>query len=483
MTGTSSPIKIVLLNPPYTNFEGLKESGGHLLPLGLAYLASYLRSKLACRIFIIDAEAEGLNYQKIKARIQELQPQVIGITCPTPTMDHVFKIAEMIKKEIAADLLMVAGGIHPTALPEETVKNEYIDFVVKGEGEITFYELIKAIAEGQTDFSSIPGLYFKKNGQVVATLPRLPIANLDDIPFPARDLFKLELYRSAPTKKVSDDPSGPLLTSRGCAFGCVHCISQCLWGRMIRFRSTENVIKEIEECLEKFGIKEFNFFDDTFTLKEDRALAICQKIVDKGFNISWVSFSRVNTITEKLVALMKAAGCKKISFGLESGSQEILDLMQKNATIEMGKQAVLMVARAGIFVHASFMFGNLGETEATIKQTIAFAKSLPLDNATFFITSPFPGTELYQVAKKEGFITPATKWSDFAPLTNTSPILVQHNVPKDRLVYWQKRAFKEFYLRPKYLFFKIKQLTSVDAFKTILEGLRILYRIMLKKAS
>lgn len=473
-------MNVLFINPPYTNFEGMKESGGHMMSLGLAYLASYLRKHLDCRISILDIEVRGLNYEQIKEAIKKEHADVIGITCLTPTIPHVYKIAEIVKKEINPKATIVIGGIHPTALPEDTIKNPYIDFAVVGEGEVTFYELVRAIKEKRKDFDSIPGLYFKRDGAIVATPPRMGVPNLDDIPFPARDLFDLSLYYSAPTKKVSADPAGPLLTSRGCAFNCIHCISRKMWKGSVRFRSIQNLLEEMEECINKYGIREFNIYDDTFTLNQERAMSICDEILKRGWNISWVSFSRVNTISEALAKKMKEAGCKKISFGLESGSQMILDLMRKQATVEMGKRAVEIVAKQGILVHASFMFGNVGETEETIQETIRLAKSLPLDNATFFITSPVPGTDLYELSKREGFITRETKWTEFAPLTNMSPVLVQRNVSKERLVYWQKRAFREFYLRPTYVFRKLRQLRSLDALKMIWEGVGVLKEILLK---
>lgn len=474
-------MKILFVNPPYANFEGIKESGGHMMPLNLAYLASYLRSKMECEIKILDAEVLGLSYDQIKAAIIKEKPGIIAFTCPTPCMNHVFKIAEMVKQEINQKCLVVVGGIHPTALPQETMQDENIDFAVLGEGEITFYELVKALSSGETDFSNINGLAYKKDGQIIFNPRRILIENLDDIPFPARDLFDLSIYYQAPTKQVSNDPAGPILTTRGCAFNCTHCISQKVWGRSPRFRSTANVIAEIEECINKYGIKQFNIFDDTFTLIEKRAIEICDEIINRNLGISWVALSRVNTLSEPLVKKMKAAGCKKISFGLESGSQKILDLMKKQATTGLARQTVEMVNKNGLLVHASFMIGNVGETEETIKETIAFAKSLPLDNVTFFITSPFPGTEIYEVAKAEGFITKDTKWEEFAPLTNTPPILVQKNISKERLVYWQKRAFREFHLRPKYLWHKTKQLKSINSVKMIFEGFRVLIRIMFKQ--
>lgn len=474
-------MKILLINPPYTNFEGMKESGGYMMPLGLAYLAAYLRTKVKCHIAILDTEVRGLKYDQIKKEIKKENPDIVGITCPTPTMSHVFRIVKMVKEEINPKCQTVAGGIHPTALPRETIQDPFIDFLVAGEGEITFFELVEALMKKKKDFSHIDGLYFKKNGKIIANKPRQFIEDLDSIPFPARDLFDLEIYAQAVTKKISDERAGPILTARGCAFHCTHCISQKMWSRRVRFRSPPNILKEIEECINKYGIKEINFFDDTFTLDQKRAMEICQMIIDKNLNIHWNALSRVNTISKELIAKMKEAGCGKIQFGIESGSQKILNLMRKQATLAMARKAVKIVDQAGISVIASFMLGNVGETEKTIKQTIDFAKELPLDNATFFITSPYPGTEIYNLAEKEGFITKETKWEEFAPLTNTSPILIQKNISKERLVYWQKRAFREFYLRPKYIFQKIKRIKSLGSIEMILEGLRILFRILFKK--
>ncbi len=178
---------------------------------------------------------------------------------------------------------------------------------------------------------------------------------------------------------------------------------------------------------------------------------------------------------------MKLAGCKKVSFGLESGSQKILDLMRKNATIEMARQAVKIVAQAGLNIHASFMLGNVGETAATIRETINFAKSLPLDNATFFITAPFPGTDLYKIALASGFINEHTRWEDFAPITKSAPVLVQGNLSQAELISWQKKAFRKFYLRPKYIFRKLAKISSWTDLKIILTGLGIFLRVQKKK--
>jgi radical SAM superfamily enzyme YgiQ (UPF0313 family) len=473
-------MKIILVNPPYINFEGMKESGGHTMPFNLAYLAGYLRSKVACEIKILDTEAMSMGYAEIKNFIADERPDIIGFTCLSPTVNHVFNICRIVKEELKLSCITVIGGTHPTILPREVLANPYVDIAVVGEGEITFSELVQTIKDGAADFEKIDGLYFKRNGKIIGTKSRRMIDNLDDIPFPARDLFNLKLYKSAPTKKLTDEQCSPLQTSRGCAFNCIHCVSKSIWNRRLRYRSAKNIIAEIEECINKFNIKEFNVLDDNFTLNKKRAIEVCQEIIDKKLPIAWICFSRADTIDDELAGFMVKAGCKKISLGLESGSQEMLDLMRKQTTVEKGREAVKIIRRNGMMVHASFMLGNINETKETILETIAFAKSLDLDNATFFITCPVPGSDLYYYAKDNGFIANNTPWEMFAPLSDTPPLLVQKNLTQEELVYWQKRAFREFYLRPKYIIKKLQQINSWDAIKTVFEGLRILWRVLFK---
>jgi anaerobic magnesium-protoporphyrin IX monomethyl ester cyclase len=474
-------MKVLLINPPYTKFEGMEESAGSMMPLSLGYLAAFARQYTNNIEFsILDAEAEGMGYDQIRENISKITPDVVGITTPTPVVKHAYKISR-ITKEINKKAYVVLGGIHPTVLPERTLKDcSEVDFVVKGEGEEIFHQLLKSIEEDFYNIENIPRLIFRSNRKVIQTGHGTLIENLDSIPFPARDLYKLELYRSAPTKKVSDDDATPILTSRGCPYSCKHCPSEIIWNRSVRFRSADNVLLEISECVNKYNLKEFNFFDDTFTINKKRAIEVCKKIKESNLNISWICFSRTNTIDDELVTHMKDAGCKKISFGLESGEQKILDMMKKKTTIDMGKNAVLTVRRHNIPVHASFMLGNIGETEDSIAKTIDFAKSLDLDNATFFLTTPFPGTELFKIAEGLGNITENTPWENFAPLTNSPPILVQNNLSTDRLIELQKQAFRQFYLRPAYILKKFKLLFSIEGIKTLFEGLSVFVRILKK---
>ncbi|MFH1388213.1 MAG: radical SAM protein, partial [Patescibacteria group bacterium] len=470
----------LLINPPYINFEGMKESGGHIMPFNLAYLASYLRKKINCSIKILDTEALSLDYSGIKQHLIKENPNIIGFTCLSPTINHVLKICQIIKEDLKSNSSIVLGGIHPTIFPKKTIENPYVDFIVVGEGEITFFELVKTIQEKKYNFENINGLYFKKENRIIKNQPRELISDLDSIPFPARDLFDLNLYSPAPTKRLTDEECSPILTSRGCAFDCIHCVSKSIWKRKIRYRSSENIIAEIEECINKYNIKEFSIIDDNFTLNKNRAIEFCQKVIEKKLPIAWICFSRADGINDELVKIMAKAGCKKISLGLESGSQKILDLMRKQTTIEQGKNAVEIIRKNKILVHASFMIGNIGETKETARETIDFAKNLDLDNASFFITCPVPGSDLYYYARDNGFINNKISWEMFAPLSNTPPVLVQNNLSQNDLIYWQKKAFKEFYFRPKYIYRKLKQIKSWEGIKTIFQGVKILLRILFK---
>jgi anaerobic magnesium-protoporphyrin IX monomethyl ester cyclase len=477
-------MKILFINPPYTNLAGINESAGHMMPLCFGYLAAYLRERInGIKFKICDAEAKGANFDDIKKTIKNFDPDVVAITSPTPAIRYVYKIVEM-AKQVKKDAYIVLGGIHPTVMMHRTMQEcELIDFIVVGEGEETFYQLIKSLNDKKMAHHQINGLCFRIDGKIISTPHRGLIPDLNTIPFPARDLYDLELYRSAPTKKVSDENATPILTSRGCTYNCIHCPSRTIWGRSIRYRSPDNVIQEIEQCVNEFGLREFNFFDDTFTINKKRVIEICEKILQRKMDIVWICFARANAIDDQLVNIMKKAGCRKISFGLESGDQHILDLMRKKINLADSRKAVQTVIKAGIPVHGSFMIGNVGETEKSIKESIKFAKSLNLDNATFFITTPFPGTDLYEIAKDLGSITTTTSWESFAPLTNAPPILVQENLSKDQLIFWQKKAFREFYLRPAYIFKKTKLLLSLSGIKTLLEGFRILMRILKKKVA
>jgi radical SAM superfamily enzyme YgiQ (UPF0313 family) len=470
-------MKVLFLNPPFTDYGGLEGHGGKALPLNLAYLAAYLREKRPdIKIKVLDCEGSGLHYSKIEEKIKEISPDIVGITAPTPAFTQVLEVCKIIKK-ISPQIITVVGGPHPTALPRETTAQKDIDISVLFEGEVTFMELVEAIDKGKT-LETIKGIAFKtKEGNVCQTPPRELIQDLDSLPFPARDLFPLEIYFPPPTKRISDKKAGNMITSRGCCYQCTYCMASFMWQRKVRFRSIKNVVDEIEECLNKYGIGEFNFHDELFTINKQRTIEFCQEVKKRKLDIAWVCMCRVDFVGEEVLKEMKEAGCKKIMFGFESGDQGILDHMKKNVKVEKAYEAVRLVKKAGIKTAGNFMFGNIGETEETIRKGIALAKKLNPDTAAFFVASPYPGTEFYEEAKKIGYFRPDFEWKDFTLVSNNRPPLNLPGLPAEEILYWQKRAYREYYLRPRYILSKLFSIRNLVDLKNLYNGVKLFLRL------
>jgi len=466
-------MKVLLLNPPFTDYGGLEGHGGKALPLNLAYLASYLRYKKPnIKIKVLDCEGLGLHYEQIREEIKKISPDVVAITAPTPAFAQVLEVCRLIKN-ISKNIITVVGGPHPTALPQETVREKNIDIAVIGEGEVTFYELIKAI-DKKNNLSEVAGIFFKnKRGKAIETAKRELVKDLDSLPYPARDLFPLHLYFPPPTKRMSDKKAGNMITSRGCCYRCTYCMASFIWQRKVRFRSNKNVLDEIEECKNKYGIGEFNFHDELFTINKKRTIEFCHEIEKRKLDIAWVCMCRVDYLDSETLRAMKRAGCKKIMFGFESGSQMILDKMKKRVALEKAEEAVQLVRKAGIKSAGNFMFGNIGETEGTIRDSIDLAKKLNTDTMAFFIASPYPGTEFYDTAKKEGYFRKDIEWKDFTLVSNNLPPLDLPGLSAERILELQKKAYREYYLRPDYIYKKIININSLVDLKNLYNGVKL----------
>ena len=471
-------MKILLLNPPFTDYGGLEGHGGKALPLNLAYLASYLhKERPDIEIEILDCEALGLIYSKIKEEIKKIKPDLVGITAPTPAFTQVLEICRIIKQEISKDIITVLGGPHPTALPRETIAEKDIDICVVFEGEIVFTELINAL-DRKTSLNEIKGIFFKdKNNNVIETEKREPIKDLDSLPFPDREFFDTDLYFPPPTKRLSNKKAGNMITSRGCPYECTYCMASFMWQRKVRFRSIENVMKEIEECIDKYNIREFNFHDELFTVNKKRTIEFCQEVKKRKLDIAWVCMIRVDFTDEETLKEMKEAGCKKIMFGFESGSQMILDKMKKRVALEKAEQAVKLVKKMGIKTAGNFMFGNIGETKETIRQSIDLAKKLNTDTMAFFIASPYPGTEFYRIAKEKGYFRKNIEWKDFTLVSNNLPPLNLPSLPAEKILEWQKRAYREYYIRLRYIWTKLVSIRSLIDLKNLYNGAKLFLRL------
>ncbi|HCX27733.1 MAG TPA: hypothetical protein DHI91_01165, partial [Candidatus Portnoybacteria bacterium] len=361
-------MKIGLLRPNYKT---------HLItpPLGLGYISSYLKSR-GWQTKIVDGLNLVLTNDELVSRCSDCD--VIGITCLS---DFYLETIDLSKKFKKKNKIVVLGGVHPSVLPQQSLADSGADCVIVGEGEITFDLLLQQLAKNEKP--EIPGLFFLGQKDF---RPRELIADLDSLPFPDWEQLNPTTYQKAPHGAlIKNFPVAPIVTSRGCPYSCKFCASPAFWGQKLRLRSPENVIQEIEYLVNNFGVKEIHFEDDNLTLNRDHIVAICQLILKKKIKISWATPNgiRADRVDEEILKLMKQAGCYYVVFGIESGNQEILENINKRETLADIKKAVESAHRLGIMTQGFFILGLPGETEETIKNTIKYAKSLPLDRAQF----------------------------------------------------------------------------------------------------
>jgi len=429
-------MKILLVSPP-TDSAIKRVVGTTGPPLSLAYLASMVRDEHD--VIIVDSIAEELTFDDVKERIKKFDPDVVGITATTSMIPDAYKVAK-IAKEINENVKVIIGGPHVTFLPDRTMEEcKSIDFIVRGEGEITFKELIRAIEEGR-DFKAIKGLSFR-NGKTINNPPRELIKNVDEIPMPSYDLLPMERYKADGVK------FGTIVTSRGCPFNCIFCSSSLQFGKKWRGYSSERVMAELSILRNEYGRRSIEFLDDTFTLVKSRAIEISNKIKKEGLDISWAASSRVDTFSKDMAEAMHRAGAHTIYFGIESGTQKILDFIGKGITPEQSKISVKNAEEAGLHTFGSFIIGFPQESRSDVKKTLKFSKKVGVDFAQFTIATPYPGTRLWNVALKEKLLT-TMNWRKF---TTLDPILKLKCFTREQISRILELAYVKFYLRPKVL--------------------------------
>jgi anaerobic magnesium-protoporphyrin IX monomethyl ester cyclase len=357
-------------------------------PLGLGYIASYLM-KNGVSTDIVDCTF--LTEKEAIERVKRDKPKIVGIYSMFSMKNAAIHLAELLKND---GTMLVAGGPLPTLCPEDFI--EHFDAVAVGEGEKTMLELVQTV-EGTRSLSSVKGIAYKGKGSKTAyTQTRDFTEDLDSLPFPARDLFDNQSYKTYYSKNFGYT-STSLITSRGCPFNCDFC-SRAIFGNRLRARSATNVVDEIES-VKNLGYDRVWFADDCFTLNRNRLLNICEEMVKRKLEIDWECLSRVDTIDRETALMMKEAGCVRVFFGIESGNDKVLALMKKKATTAQAKRAVLVTKYAGIQTGAFFIVGYPGETDQTVLETLKFASSLPLDYLSFTVPYPIPGTPLYDRVK------------------------------------------------------------------------------------
>lgn len=456
-------LKVVLILPPsehcvrsYLPQVNASEEGiGFKPPLGLLYIATYLRQKFgdAIQIKVIDCIAERLNISRCLKLVYQLNPDVVGISAWTDFWYPAFTLGRKIKQALPSCWL-VYGGPHVAIYPEMTLNASHVDAVVLGDGEVPFYKLIKMVLEGNINYKSGEGLHLKSSGVNYENLFYIE-KELDSLPIPDRTLVDYKRYSSMLFK---GEYSSTMITSRGCPYRCIFCK---LYFQKNVCRSAQSVVDEFK-YLQKSGIKEVEVYDDTFTWSQKRVRQICEGLIRENIKINWSIRDRVNFYNHEWLKLLKEAGCTRIHYGIESGVQKVLDVMRKKITLEQAKQAVIGAKKLGFEVLVYYMFGNLGETAQDMQETIRFALSLPSDYVEFSITMPYPGTQLYQTALTEGIID-SDYWREFAQAPVPDFVLsqlIENNCNKDELIKIQQIAMRKFYLRPRYICQQLKKISS-----------------------
>lgn len=458
--------KVLLIFPPWVIGENKnlwKQVTAAWPSLGLGYIAAVLLRD-GHSVSYVDCSAEELTVGDMDRVLENYKDMdYVGITATTPLINNALAIAAIVKKK-NPNAKVILGGVHASVFPDEVLADKNVDFVAIDEGEETMSELVSG-----KPLDEILGLHYKEGDQIIKNPMRQLIANLDSIPPPAYHLLPMDKYY--PTiGSIKRLPAMILFATRGCPGRCTFCYRT--FRGIVRKRSARNIIDEIKILQKNYGIREVCFYDDTFTLFKNVVREFCEIIKNEKIDLTWVCNTRVDYIDGELLEMMKEAGCHQILFGVESGDEQILLNINKRISLDKVIEAVAMARKAGIETRASFMIGNQGETEETIKKTIDFALKLDPDEVHFNITTPYPGTELFNWAKDNGYIK-SFNWDDYS-MSNV--VFEMPELSKDKLEYYYKLAHRKFYFRPKIILRRLLRIRNFVQLRQEIKGALALIR-------
>lgn len=418
------------------------------------------------------AEREGLEAKikdysqsgNLEQDLREFKPDYLVVNIATPSLEHDLDAIRK-AKEINPEIITIAKGAAFLTLGEKILaEHEFLDFGILGEAEETLKEILE-----EQEKTRILGIYYKENGNVKFTGNRAFIEDLDSLPFPARHLVDNSIYRRPDNNKVQ----ATIKVGRGCPFHCFFCLATPVSGAKVRRRSVENIVAEIRECVEKYNIRNFLFWSDIFNLDKKWTMDLCQAIIDSGLKITWSANTRADTADLEMAKMMYKSGCRLVSIGVESGSQEMLEKMGKKITLNDVRRTVKVFKQAKIRIYNYFVIGLPWETEETVEETIKFAIELNSDFISFYTATPLPGSRFYDYAKDHNLFDKETSFESayFYPAVNT------HYLTKERVFELHKSAIKRFYLRPLYI---LKMLSRIRSFAEIrnyfVAGMNVLLR-------
>lgn len=480
----SSKRSVVLVTPPATLIDrygkDMQKFGGVSEPLGIAYIASYLENK-KIPVRIIDAAAENFTSEFVAQDIAQSGDAIVGVTLLTTTFKPAADLIRKIRRK-NPHVLIVVGGPHASALPERTlIEIPEVDIICIGEGELTMAEIVESY--GFSHISSIKGICYRDKGKIIRTSVRPFIKELDIIPPPARHLLPITKYHLTASRVSGNSFCPTIIVARGCPFNCTYCSRT--FGRTFRSHSIKRIISEIQNLIDLYGVKQVNIEADTLTVKKSFLRELCLALIETGINklISWTCESRVDTVDEESLILMKRAGCWQISYGVETGSQRLLDLINKGVTINQIENAFKLTHKTGITIRGFFMLGLPTETKKESIATIEFAKKLNPLWAQFTITVPYPGTRMFDTLEDEGKIL-SYDWSCYNTWSGWKGDINIPFLAEGRTIHelsdLQKKALRSFYLRPIIVFKFLKNIHSFKDLKKYSQGLMVLIKSLFK---
>jgi anaerobic magnesium-protoporphyrin IX monomethyl ester cyclase len=449
-------MKILLVSPKSSVWSSRRH-----IHMGLGYLAGALIAAGYEDVTLFDAEVED---ETVAEHLDRQRYDLVGISSPTPLIYEAWEAAALANEQGAVSVL---GGPHPTIMPDESIERPEVDLVVRGEAEDTLVEIVRELEQNGTggssaeaggqlagcDLAAIAGLTWNDaSGRTVHNPNRPQVKEIQNLPWPAYHLFKIERYTNLQPLTDGLDPharSYTLVTSRGCPYQCIYC-SKPITGNTWRARPPEDVVAEWRYLVEDMHATEIGITDDVWNMKLDRAKEICRLLIQQGLNrVPWVTIHgmRADHTDAELFQLMKQSGCKRVGFGVESGNQAVLDSIKKRQSLDDVRRAFRQARAAGLQTMGFFIFGLPADTEETMDDTIRFALELDPDLANFMLASPYPGTELWEIARRDGRLF-STDWRDYA-IHDEKAHYELPTLPAELVERKWHEAYRRFYLRPR----------------------------------
>ncbi len=463
-------MKVLLVNPPIAPRERGNAVVARLfynsMPLGLGYLAA-VAERDGHEAMIIDAAVEHITMSELLRRTAYFAPDLIGITGLTTSWLMSVATAKAFKQRWPRVPVLI-GGPHLASWRDDAFGDAPFDVGVLGEGEIPFSRILAG-----ESWREIPGLLLRENGRVVQTGAPQSVADLDELPYPARHLMRKDLYRPIPAD-YRELPKIPLITTRGCPFGCIFC-DKNVFGRQMRAHSVERVLDEVEHCIQVHGARGVAFLDSTFATLQERAKEIARGMIERGIETEWTCTLRADSVDEEMFALFKRAGCWRARLGIESGDPEILRRIDKDVQLDQIRHAAKWADRQGVQIKAFFMIGHFGETDTSVRRSIDFAMSLPLMEVTVQINTPMRGTPQYEQWSSWG----ALSGDDITDFSFWEPVFVPNGWTKELLVAAQRRFYRRFLLRPKLWWRHLRNIKNWRDVRRYIEAIRLVAFLML----